>query len=112
MTRRPAWRACETTGGWAMAKFDPQTLSELRDVQEVVIRTEKHPKSAVVIWAVVADDEVFVRSWLRGQGGWYRGPPAGGRPTPIAVAALVLRLIQMIHYGAPPCLPGEGRDPV
>jgi hypothetical protein len=28
----------------------------------VAIRTEKHPKSAVVIW-VVADDEVFVRSW-------------------------------------------------
>ena len=46
-----------------MAKFNAETLRELRDVQEVAIRTEKHPKSAVVIWVVVADDEVFVRSW-------------------------------------------------
>ena len=45
-----------------MAKFDAAILSELRDLHEVTIRTEKHPKSAVVIWVVVADDEVFVRS--------------------------------------------------
>jgi len=44
-----------------MANFDAPTLGELRDVQEVVIRTEKHPKSAVVIWVVVADDEDIVR---------------------------------------------------
>jgi len=41
-----------------MTNFDADTLRELRDVQEVAIRTEKHPKSAVVIWVVVADDEV------------------------------------------------------
>jgi hypothetical protein len=46
-----------------MAKFDAETVRELRQVQEVRIRTEKRPKSAVVIWVVVADDEVFVRSW-------------------------------------------------
>jgi hypothetical protein len=40
----------------------------LRDVREVAIRTEKHPKTAVVIWVVVADDEVFVRS-VRGAKG-------------------------------------------
>jgi hypothetical protein len=45
-----------------MADFDANTLRELRDVQEVVIPTEKRPKSAVVIWVVVADDQVFVRS--------------------------------------------------
>jgi hypothetical protein len=39
-----------------MAKFDADTLRELRDLQEVAIRTEKHPESAVVIWVVVADD--------------------------------------------------------
>jgi hypothetical protein len=33
-----------------MANFDGDTLRELRDVQEAAIRTEKHPKSAVVIW--------------------------------------------------------------
>jgi hypothetical protein len=55
-----------------MANFDADTLRELREVQEVRIRTEKHPKSAVVIWVVVADDEVFVRSWLGAKGRWYR----------------------------------------
>jgi hypothetical protein len=64
-----------------MAKFDAQTLGELRDVQEVAIRTEKHPESAVVIWVVVADDEVFVRSWLGAKGRWYRDIAAGGPAT-------------------------------
>jgi hypothetical protein len=65
-----------------MAKFDAQTLGELRDVQELVIRTEKHPKSAVVIWVVVADDEVFVRSWGGAKGRWYREPRGGRGPPP------------------------------
>src|SRR6266446_5496817 len=64
-----------------MAKFDAESLGELRDVQEVAIRTEKHPKSAVVIWVVVADDEVFVRSWLGAKGRWYRDLAAGGPAT-------------------------------
>lgn len=64
-----------------MANFDASTLRELRDVQEVVIRTEKHPKSAVVIWVVVADDEVFVRSWRGAKGRWYRDLAAGGPAT-------------------------------
>jgi hypothetical protein len=64
-----------------MANFDAQTLGELRDVQEVRIRTEKHPKSAVVIWVVLADDEVFVRSWLGAKGRWYRDLAAGGPVT-------------------------------
>src|SRR5271165_3042106 len=64
-----------------MAKFDAETLRELRDVQEVAIRTEKHPKSAVVIWVVVADHEVFVRSWRGAKGRWYRDLAAGGPAT-------------------------------
>ena len=60
-----------------MAKFDAQTLGELQDVQELAIRTEKHPESAVVIWVVVADDEVFVRSWRGAKGRWYRDLAAG-----------------------------------
>ena len=64
-----------------MVNFDAPTLGELRDVQEVVIRTEKHPKSAVVIWVVVADDEVFVRSWLGAKGRWFRDLAAGGPAT-------------------------------
>ena len=62
-----------------MTNFDAETVRELRDVREVAIRTEKHPKSAVVIWVVVADDEVFVRSWRR-RGGTLVPGPRGRRP--------------------------------
>ena len=51
-----------------MTNFDADILSELRDVGEVTIRTEKHPKNAVVIWVVVADDQLLVRS-VRGTKG-------------------------------------------
>jgi hypothetical protein len=64
-----------------MAKFDADTLRELRDFQEVAIRTEKHPESAVVIWVVVADDEVFVRSVRGSKGRWYRDLATGGSAT-------------------------------
>src|SRR5580693_9938064 len=64
-----------------MAKFDAETLRELGEVQEVRIRTEKHPKSTIVIWVVVADDEVFVRSWLGAKGRWYKDLAAGGPAT-------------------------------
>ena len=61
-----------------MAKFDADTLRDLRDLREVTIRTEKHPESAVVIWVVVADDEVFVRSVQGNKGRWYRDLATGG----------------------------------
>ena len=64
-----------------MANFDADTLRELRDVRELRIRTGKHLKTAVVIWIVVADDEVFVRSWLGARGRWYRDLAAGGPAT-------------------------------
>ena len=64
-----------------MAKFDADTLRELRDFREVAIRTEKHPESAVVIWVVVTDDEVFVRSVRGSKGRWYRDLATGGIAT-------------------------------
>ena len=64
-----------------MAKLDAELLRELRDLKEVAIRTEKHPDSAVVIWVVVADDEVFVRSVRGSKGRWYRDLAAGGSAT-------------------------------
>jgi len=64
-----------------MANFDADTLRTLRDLHEVRIRTEKHPKSAVVIWVLVADDKVFVRSWLGNKGRWYRDLAVGGPAT-------------------------------
>ena len=78
-----------------MAKFDANTLRELRALQEIAIRTEKHSDTAVVIWVVVADDEVFPASGARQQGtlvpgprgGWARHigvcrPPVGGAGIP------------------------------
>jgi hypothetical protein len=64
-----------------MASFDGDTLRELRDLQEVAIRTERHPETAVVIWVVVADNEVFVRSVRGSKGRWYRDLAAGGPAT-------------------------------
>jgi hypothetical protein len=53
----------------------------LRDLQEVTIRTDKRPRTPVVICVVVADDEVFVRSWRGAKGHWYRDLAAGGPAT-------------------------------
>jgi hypothetical protein len=64
-----------------MAKFDADTVRELRNFKEIAIRTEKHPDSAVVIWVVVADDEVFVRSVRGSKGRWYRDLAMGGSAT-------------------------------
>ena len=64
-----------------MAKFDAGTLRELRGLREVSLRTEKHSQSAVVIWVVVADDEVFVRSVRGSKGRWYRDLATGGSAT-------------------------------
>jgi hypothetical protein len=64
-----------------MTNFDADTLRDLRDLQSVFIRTEKHPKSAIVIWVAVADDDVLVRSWLGTKGRWYKDLAAGGPAT-------------------------------
>jgi hypothetical protein len=65
-----------------MNKFDADTLRALRDTEEVTIRTDKHPRTAVVIWVVVvADGEVFVRSARGAKGRWYRDLAAGGSAT-------------------------------
>jgi hypothetical protein len=64
-----------------MAKFDTDILRQLHACQEVAIRTERHHDSAVVIWVVVADDEVFVRSVRGSKGRWYRDLAAGGSAT-------------------------------
>jgi hypothetical protein len=64
-----------------MTNFDADILSELRDLREVAIQTEKHRKNAVVIWVVVADDQLFVRSVRGTKGRWYRDLAAGGPAT-------------------------------
>ena len=64
-----------------MTTFDADVLGELRGIGEISIRTGKHPVSSVVIWVVVADDQVFVRSVRGVMGRWYRDLAAGGPAT-------------------------------
>ena len=64
-----------------MMNFDADILSELRDRREVAIRTEKHPKNAVVIWLVVAGDQLLVRSVRGTTGRWYMDLAEGGPAT-------------------------------
>jgi hypothetical protein len=64
-----------------MSSFDADTLSALRELREVGIRTDRHSKSAVVVWVVVADDGVFVRSFRGATGRWYRELAGGGPAT-------------------------------
>jgi hypothetical protein len=61
-----------------MARFDEHTLAQLSAQDEIAIRTEKHPGTAVVIWVAVTDGEVFVRSARGAKGRWYRDVAAGG----------------------------------
>jgi hypothetical protein len=61
-----------------MATFDAPTLRALRAVQEVDIRTEKHPRTAVTIWIVVAGEEAYIRSVRGPAGRWYRDLAVGG----------------------------------
>jgi len=64
-----------------MPTFDADTLRALHEVQEPRIRTDRHPKSAVVIWVVVDGGDVFVRSWLGARGRWFKDLAAGGTAT-------------------------------
>jgi len=81
-----------------MTNFDAKTLRELQAVQEPRIRTDRHPRSAVVIWVMVDGNDVFVPGGQRlvrckrgrdrvllglRRHGWRRGrsgAQAGNRP--------------------------------
>lgn len=62
-----------------MTMLDAGALRLLGETHEVGIRTDKHPGTAVVIWVVVADGSVFVRSFrgARGDAGIVISRPAG-----------------------------------
>lgn len=62
-----------------MAQFDADTLNTVATVKELAIRTARHPGTSVVIWAVVSDGTIFVRSFRGGAGRWYRDLAEGGR---------------------------------
>jgi hypothetical protein len=91
-----------------MAAFDTATLRQLRDTQEFMIRTEQRPRSAVVIWVVVADDDVFVRSWLGARGRWYRDLATGG-PATLEFAGRQLK-VQAIPASEPDAVARASRE--
>ncbi len=56
-------------------QLDPETLSLLDKIQEVHIETRRDESSPVhrtIVWVVVVDGEVFVRSVRGPKGRWYR----------------------------------------
>ncbi len=64
------------------AHFDPEMLSLLDESQEVHIETrraEDSPAHRTIVWVVVVDGEVFVRSVRGPKGRWYR--EISGNPT-------------------------------
>lgn len=62
-------------------EFDAETLNQFRSTEEVqVLAGEKLDKSAT-IWVVVADRDVFIRSFLGPKGRWYKAAVADGRAT-------------------------------
>ena len=55
--------------------FDPDILRLLDDTQEVRIETRRDgdsPEHRTIMWVVVVQDEVFVRSVSGAKGRWYR----------------------------------------
>ena len=64
-----------------MDKFDTEVLGALDRADEVHIETGRGGSSGTVIWAVVVDDSVFVRSVRGDKGRWYREASANQEAT-------------------------------
>ena len=56
------------------ATFEPETLEQLDRLKEVRIETTRPDGTirSTIIWAIVDDGEVFVRSWKVDRGHWYQ----------------------------------------
>ena len=75
--------------------FDSAMLTELRNTQEVRIHAGKAFDKSAIIWVVVADNDVFVRSVRGPKGKWYKAAAAdqqatlevGDRSIPVRVTA-------------------------
>lgn len=55
-----------------MDKFDRETLEMLGETEEVHVETGRGGSPGTVIWTVVVDDTIFVRSVRGEKGRWYR----------------------------------------
>ena len=56
----------------ARRRFTSRDLEAIRASKIVGIRAGDEPHRVIGIWAVVARNRVFVRSWSLTAGGWYR----------------------------------------
>lgn len=91
-----------------MTMFDAPTVADLSATKEVSIRTSRHPATAVVIWVVVADGEVFVRSFRGARGRWYRDL-AGGGPATLEVSGRRLE-VQAVPANDPASIERASRE--
>lgn len=53
-------------------RFANDVLAAARDGMVLGIRAGKGPHRIIGIWCVVVEGRVFVRSWSRSTGGWWR----------------------------------------
>jgi hypothetical protein len=61
--------------------FDAGMLDQLRSTKEVRIHSGKALDKTAIIWVVVADNDVFVRSVTGPKGRWYKAAATDGRAT-------------------------------
>jgi hypothetical protein len=55
-----------------LRRFKDDVLASIRDGKILGIKAGARPHRTIGIWAVVVEGRVFVRSWDRKNGGWYR----------------------------------------
>ena len=81
--------------------FDAATLASLHSTKEVRIRTARHKRNGIVIWVVVADDAVFVRSVRGPTGKWYVAAAAEGQATlEVGGRQLPVQVVPIADQGA------------
>ena len=61
--------------------FDAAMLTQLSNTEEVRIHAGKARDKTAIIWVVVADDDVFIRSVRGPKGRWYQTAAADGQAT-------------------------------
>ena len=55
-------------------QFDAQTLNQLANTEEIAIETHSTTGRThrIIIWVIVDDQNVYIRSWLGRNGHWYQ----------------------------------------
>jgi hypothetical protein len=61
--------------------FGSEVLDQLRSTKEVRIHTGMAFDKSAIIWVVVADNDVFIRSVRGPKGRWYKTASADGQAT-------------------------------